>query len=76
VFPADIDAKVVAMIAEYPFGYSVGDTEEEALEALRETLDFLLTDTYANTLATIKEKGRTFRQVSFAFQPPGKGRTR
>ena len=76
VFPAHVNDKVVAMIAEYPFGYSVGGTEEEALEALREALDFLLTDAYENTLATLKEKGRTFRQVPFAFQPPAKGRTR
>jgi len=76
VFPSDSEAKIMAMIAEYPFMYTVGDTEEEALELMREALDFLLIDAYEHTLEKIKERGRPFRQAPFAFQPPGKGRTR
>ena len=76
VFPPEGDVKAQALIAEFPIVDAFGDTEEEALEALREALDALLTRTYEKTSSMLITNGRAYRRAPFAFQPPAAGRVR
>jgi predicted RNase H-like HicB family nuclease len=74
LFPPAGEWKAQAILAELPMVRAAGDTEDEALDALREALDVLLTRAYEETTARIDTRGRTFRQSPFLFQPPGEGR--
>jgi predicted RNase H-like HicB family nuclease len=76
LFPPVGDTKAQALIAEFPIVDAFGDTEEEALESLREALDALLTRTYEKSTSMIVTHGRTYKRQPFNFQPPAAGRVR
>lgn len=76
LFAPEGDTQAVAIIAEYPVAQAFGETEAEAIEALREAVDILLIRTYENTVHRIDTRGRAFVQAPFHFHPPAAERTR
>jgi predicted RNase H-like HicB family nuclease len=74
LFPPKDDHRAIALVAELPLLQAQGDTEEEALEALREALEVLLIHGYETTIAALDASGRTFVKAPFAFQRPAAGR--